>query len=406
MPVSINGSNTPTAGGAVYGDGTAYATTAAGTAGQVLTSAGASAPTWSTLAVPGATARYSVVAVDTTGYSTVAFNPTDIASGKFTTQVYPTDNAGTNLTYAAPFWSTYYSKWFTILNGGIYASSDGLSWNSILSDLNTPTGGFGALTPAYTDSGQTLLAVDDSNGRFALARLASGSTTLYVYFSDTGASSSLATAWTQVTINTSNTFYAWHLRYCKLSTTSGFILVYSAGSGSTGTQYIATCPAGSTTFTTAYSYSSNPFVQIKAAIAYEENGNVGVFLGNPGRFSYNTSGVISSGWNNVAAPGDIDTSYIFPAVANGYYVVVKTNKIYYSANGSTWTTITLASNVKGVFYTGSNFIAYPTTTPYTADTFISSNNTPVSFSVYNTTTAPQRNLRIGGFSFGQRMTAT
>jgi len=68
MPVTINGSNTPTAGGVVYGDGTNYASTAAGsaggvlysagsgapafnavgTAGQVLTSAGASAPTWTT----------------------------------------------------------------------------------------------------------------------------------------------------------------------------------------------------------------------------------------------------------------------------------------------------------------------------------------------------------------------
>ena len=36
-----------TAGGAAYGTGTAYAFTAAGTAGQVLTSAGASAPVWS-----------------------------------------------------------------------------------------------------------------------------------------------------------------------------------------------------------------------------------------------------------------------------------------------------------------------------------------------------------------------
>jgi hypothetical protein len=42
-----NSSATPTAGGAAYGTGTAYAFTAAGTAGQVLTSAGASAPTWS-----------------------------------------------------------------------------------------------------------------------------------------------------------------------------------------------------------------------------------------------------------------------------------------------------------------------------------------------------------------------
>ena len=42
-----NSTATPTAGGAAYGDGSAYAFTAAGTAGQVLTSAGASAPVWS-----------------------------------------------------------------------------------------------------------------------------------------------------------------------------------------------------------------------------------------------------------------------------------------------------------------------------------------------------------------------
>jgi hypothetical protein len=42
-----NSSATPTAGGAVYGTGTAFAFTAAGTAGQVLTSAGAGAPVWS-----------------------------------------------------------------------------------------------------------------------------------------------------------------------------------------------------------------------------------------------------------------------------------------------------------------------------------------------------------------------
>ena len=42
-----NSTATPTAGGSAYGTGTAYAFTAVGTAGQVLTSAGASAPTWS-----------------------------------------------------------------------------------------------------------------------------------------------------------------------------------------------------------------------------------------------------------------------------------------------------------------------------------------------------------------------
>jgi hypothetical protein len=52
LPIANGGTNstsTPTAGGAVYGTSTAYAITAAGTAGQVLTSAGASAPTWSNL---------------------------------------------------------------------------------------------------------------------------------------------------------------------------------------------------------------------------------------------------------------------------------------------------------------------------------------------------------------------
>ena len=54
------GTATPTAGGAAYGDGSAYAFTAAGTTGQVLTSNGASAPTWQT-----ATA-YATVTDDTT----------------------------------------------------------------------------------------------------------------------------------------------------------------------------------------------------------------------------------------------------------------------------------------------------------------------------------------------------
>jgi len=50
LPIANGGTNstaTPTAGGASYGTGSAFAFTAAGTAGQVLTSTGVSAPTWS-----------------------------------------------------------------------------------------------------------------------------------------------------------------------------------------------------------------------------------------------------------------------------------------------------------------------------------------------------------------------
>lgn len=59
-----NGTATPTAGAVPYGTGTAYAFTAAGTSGQVLTSNGASAPTWTT------PAAYATVTDDTTTNAT------------------------------------------------------------------------------------------------------------------------------------------------------------------------------------------------------------------------------------------------------------------------------------------------------------------------------------------------
>jgi hypothetical protein len=52
LPIANGGTNstaTPTAGGVVYGTGTAQAVTTAGTSGQVLQSNGASAPTWATV---------------------------------------------------------------------------------------------------------------------------------------------------------------------------------------------------------------------------------------------------------------------------------------------------------------------------------------------------------------------
>jgi len=52
MAVTIVGNNTPTAGGVVYGDGTNYASTSAGSAGQVLQSNGSSAPSWGSAPSP------------------------------------------------------------------------------------------------------------------------------------------------------------------------------------------------------------------------------------------------------------------------------------------------------------------------------------------------------------------
>jgi hypothetical protein len=105
-----NGTATPTAGAVAYGTGTAYAFTAAGTAGQVLTSNGSSAPSWSTI-TSGITitddtttnaTRYLTFTSATTGSITganvastkLAFNPstgilsvTGIASPAITNQL-------------------------------------------------------------------------------------------------------------------------------------------------------------------------------------------------------------------------------------------------------------------------------------------------------------------------------
>lgn len=63
MTVIINGSNTPTAGAVAVGDGTTLNFTAAGTAGQVLQSNGASVPTWATAAT-GTVTSASVVSAN------------------------------------------------------------------------------------------------------------------------------------------------------------------------------------------------------------------------------------------------------------------------------------------------------------------------------------------------------
>lgn len=52
LPIASGGTNstaTPTAGGVIYGNGTAYGATAAGTSGQYLQSTGSGAPVWVTL---------------------------------------------------------------------------------------------------------------------------------------------------------------------------------------------------------------------------------------------------------------------------------------------------------------------------------------------------------------------
>ena len=408
MPVSINGSNTPTAGGAVYGDGTAYATTAAGTAGQVLTSAGASAPTWATPAVPGATTQYSLVGRN--GLYGVATVPaTNLADTRVTANLGAYGFAAGNFRdMQAPFWSSFYGKWFCLLqNGatpfwGLYSSSDGLNWYQMSENMTSIVGasGNGYVLP-MSGSYNSLLAVDDSNGRFFYLYNDAG--VIKVAYSNIGAVALIAatTTWTVVTLLAAGTAVG-AAAYCKMATNAASGVVVNYTNSATGTSYVSVCPAGSTTFTqqtSATGASGNI-----TALWYEENGKVLMpFAGGTGRVFYNISGNVNSGWGTaggLTAPSPERRAF----VANGYMVYMDSGgTIYYSTNGTTWASQNIISNaLLGMMYTGSRFVTWSINT-----TWISSSNTfPATWSILSDGTNGTKTLSSFAAPIAQRVTAT
>jgi hypothetical protein len=99
MPVVIDGSNTPTAGGVGYGDGTELAFTSAGTSGQALLSAGSGVPTWGTPATATAATNLAGGSNGTVPYQSAAGTTQMLAVGT-AGQVLQTNGAG------APTWVT------------------------------------------------------------------------------------------------------------------------------------------------------------------------------------------------------------------------------------------------------------------------------------------------------------
>lgn len=83
-----NSNATPTAGGITYGTGTAIAYSAAGTSGQVLTSNGASAPTWTSVSGTGTvtsiTAGTGLTGGTITASGTIALDTTAVTAGSYT----------------------------------------------------------------------------------------------------------------------------------------------------------------------------------------------------------------------------------------------------------------------------------------------------------------------------------
>jgi hypothetical protein len=121
MSVIITGNNTPTAGGVTYGDGATYATTAAGTSGQVLTSAGASAPAWATPAAVNLTTGVTGTLPIANGGTNSTATATAGGVGYGTGTAHAFTTAGTTgqvLTSAGagvPAWATPSAGGFTLL---------------------------------------------------------------------------------------------------------------------------------------------------------------------------------------------------------------------------------------------------------------------------------------------------
>ena len=163
-----NGTSTPTAGAVPYGTGTAYAFTAAGTSGQVLTSAGAGVPTWATpttgtvtsvgLAMP---AQFAVTnsPVTTSGTLTAAWTTQSanvLLAG-------PTSGAG-----AVPTFRALTTADLPALPYGTgTVTSVGLSLPSIIAVTNSPVTTSGTLTGTLTTQSVNSIFAGPSSGAAA-----------------------------------------------------------------------------------------------------------------------------------------------------------------------------------------------------------------------------------------------
>jgi hypothetical protein len=139
-----NANLTAVAGGAVYSTGSALAITAAGTSGQVLTSNGSSAPTWTTVSVtPNVTNKTTTYSIATTDGSifcnatSAAFTvtlPTAVGVGGKTYSIKKTDNSTNAIIIATTSSQTIdglTTQTLGIYNAWLTLQSDGSNWQII-----------------------------------------------------------------------------------------------------------------------------------------------------------------------------------------------------------------------------------------------------------------------------------
>jgi hypothetical protein len=133
LPIANGGTNstaTPTAGGVGYGTGTAHAYTTAGTSGYILTSGGASAPTWTS----------------TTGSGSVVLNTSP-------TLITPALGAATATSLISGSVTTTNSTSATSTNGAFSYGTNSFSDVNVLANFTTNQNQYSQVTLQNTNSG-------------------------------------------------------------------------------------------------------------------------------------------------------------------------------------------------------------------------------------------------------------
>ena len=172
LPIANGGTNstsTPTAGAVPYGTGTAYGFTSAGTSGQVLTSAGAGTPTWTTPTTGTVTSVGLAMPTQFTVTNSPVTNSGTLTAA-WTTQsanvllAGPTSGAGAVPTFRALTTADIPALPY----GSGTVTSVGLSLPSIIAVTNSPVTTSGTLTGTLTTQAVNTIFAGPSSGAAAV----------------------------------------------------------------------------------------------------------------------------------------------------------------------------------------------------------------------------------------------
>jgi hypothetical protein len=171
------GSATPTAGAIAFGDGTAYAFTAVGTAGQVLTSAAGSTPTWTSqgsLSVGSATN-----ATTSTNANNVAITADSASAGTHYVHfgAVTTGNTPVKISSSGLY---FQPSTATLTVGGALTVGGNLTVNGTTTTVNSTTTTVD--DPIFTIGGDTAPASDDNKDRGIEFRWHNGTTAKVGFF--------------------------------------------------------------------------------------------------------------------------------------------------------------------------------------------------------------------------------